>query len=263
MSNKEPDAGDTTTPTSSPAPSPASETLGTNFRSMAHELRTPIGAIIALAEMIESEQFGPVGDPRYQAYARDIGDSARLSLKIVAATLERTSIESGLLDDGFAATNVADVIDTCTHAMHQSAHAAQVAVEHACPQDLPKLIANAAAIRQILLNLLSNAIKFTPKGGKVTVIVEAKDGMIITVGDTGVGMTSLDIKVLVAGTANEQDLSATQGLSPTSGIGFSLVRQLAAAMEAKLNIMSERGVGTEVSLTFPPGKIIAVTPNSE
>ena len=263
MSNKEPDAGDATTPTSSPAPSLASQVLGTNFRSMAHELRAPIGAIIALAEMIESEQFGPIGDPRYQAYARDIGDSARLSLKIVAAALERTSIESGLLDDGFAATNVADVIDTCTHAMHPSAHAAQVAIEHTCPQDLPKLIANAAALRQILLNLLSNAIKFTPEGGKVTVIVDARDGMIITVSDTGVGMTSLDTKVLVAGTANEQGLSAPQGLSPTSGIGFSLVRQLAAAMDAQLNVISERGVGTEVSLTFPPGKIIAVTPSPE
>jgi signal transduction histidine kinase len=262
MSNKEPaepDAGGTT-PATSPA---ATEARDNNFRSMAHELRTPIGAIIALAEMIECEQLGPVGDPRYQAYARDIGDSARLSLKIVAAALERTSIESGLLDDGFAATDVADVIDTCTHAMRPSASAAEIAIEHNCPQDLPGLIANASALRQILLNLLSNAIKFTPKGGRVTVVVKAGDGMVITVGDTGVGMTSLDANVLVAGTTVERNMSAARGLSPTSGIGFSLVRQLAAAMEAQLNVVSERGVGTEVSLTFPANKVVAAAQESK
>ncbi|MGI9479137.1 MAG: sensor histidine kinase [Hyphomicrobiaceae bacterium] len=234
---------------------PASE-YRIDTHAMAHELRTPIGAIIALAEMIETEQFGPIGDQRYRAYARDIGDSARLSLNIVASALDRdASSHAGLLSS-FAELSVTDLISKCLRTVRQSALESGVTLTREIPDDLPKLIANATGLTQVLLNLLTNAIKFTPADGTVTVAAAlSEDGRLtISVRDTGVGMTGIDANVLIA---DGRDMADT---TPSSrrGIGFSLVRRLACAMAAEFDVTSARGVGTRVSLTFPAAKVIPV-----
>lgn len=232
-----------------------------DMAAMAHELRTPIGAIIALAEMIETEQFGVIGDPRYRDYARDIGDSARLSLSIVAAALEQDSGDAGNLLNGFAELNVAELIDKSVRTVAQSVSAAGIHLHRDVADDLPHLIANATGLTQILLNLLTNAIKFTPKGGTVTVTAGATDlGLAISVSDTGVGMSGLDASVLIDATAPEggQTPDMTADTPRRRGIGFSLVRRLADAMSAHFDVSSTRGVGTCVTLTFPPAKVIPV-----
>lgn len=231
-----------------------------DMAAMAHELRTPIGAIIALAEMIETEQFGAIGDPRYRDYARDIGDSARLSLSIVAAALEYGSADADLLS-GFAELDVAELIDRSVRAVAQSASAAGIDLRQDVAADLPHLIANATGLTQILLNLLTNAIKFTPKDGTVTVATTRTTdaGLEISVSDTGVGMSGLDASVLIdAATERDRAPDGAAGTPRRRGIGFSLVRRLAGAMGAHFDVTSTRGVGTRVTLTFPPAKVIPV-----
>lgn len=237
------------------------EAASIDMQAMAHELRTPIGAIIALSEMIETEQFGPLGDPRYQEYARDIGDSARLSLGIVASSLEQNADTNHLLQN-FTELNLAELIQKCLRTLHQSALQAQVTLRQIVPGDLPHLIASGPGLTQILLNLLTNAVKFTPEGGTVTVEVTATEegGIKLSVRDTGVGMTMIDTKVLFSdgdqtSTAQKSSSDATAA-PPRRGIGFSLVRRLAEAMTARFEISSTRGIGTNVSLTFPPEHVI-------
>ena len=233
-----------------------------NTQAMAHELRTPIGAIIALAEMIETEQFGAIGDPRYRDYARDIGDSARLALGIVASALEQDSANGSDLNLGFAELNVTDLINKSLRTVRQSAREAGIQLDSDLATDLPNLIASAPGLMQILLNLLSNAIKFTPEGGTVSVSARvAPDSTLqITVCDTGVGMTGTEASVLIAEPEADSPTKADSALrrSRRHGIGFSLVRRLASAMSAEFDVTSTRGVGTRVTLTFPFAKTIPI-----
>ena len=244
------------------AVSPHHAQNGINMHAMAHELRTPIGAIIALAEMIETEQFGPIGDPRYREYARDIGDSARLSLGIVAGALEQDAAKGGNLLNGFAELNVAELINKSLRTVRQTAIEAGVNLKQDIARDLPNLIANAPGLTQILLNLLTNAIKFTPEDGTVTVTAAMTPDacLSISVRDTGVGMTGIDASVLIAEPQSEASspIDPPPSDNPRRGIGFSLVRRLASAMTAKFDVASTRGVGTRVTLTFPPTKVIPV-----
>ncbi|MFY0614048.1 MAG: HAMP domain-containing histidine kinase [Hyphomicrobiaceae bacterium] len=250
------------TPTTAPATLDDGDD-GLDMHAMAHELRTPIGAIIALAEMIETEQFGAIGDPRYREYARDIGDSARLSLNIVASALDRdAACQAGLLNN-FVELSVSELIRKSLRTVRQSALEAKVSLVPEISDDLPDLIANGPGLTQILLNLLTNAIKFTPAGGTITIIAtESVDGSLsISVRDTGVGMTGIDTNVLIAD-IDQTEPSGDQ-VAPTTrtarrGIGFSLVRRLAQAMAATFDVTSTRGVGTCVTLTFPATKVIPV-----
>lgn len=238
---------------------PNSTNVPVNTPAMAHELRTPIGAIIALSEMIETEQFGPIGDPRYRDYARDIGDSARLALGIVAGALEQDPGNGSDLNLGFTELNVTDVINKSLRTVRQSALEAGIQLDSDLAEDLPNLIASAPGLMQILLNLLSNAIKFTPKDGTVSITahVTASSALQIAVCDTGVGMTDTEASVLVAEPVADGHAPADSA-NRRRGIGFSLVRRLAHAMSADFDVTSTRGVGTRVTLTFPSTKIIPV-----
>ncbi len=232
---------------------------GYDMRAIAHELRTPIGAIIAFAEMIENEQLGPIGDPRYREYARDIRDSANLSLGIVSRVLEREAGDDGLLHGGFQPTDLADVVAACLRTVQPAAKDAAVSLDSEMAEKLPKVIANQPALKQVILNLLTNAIKFTPPGGKVTLSGgrDADGRVVLEIRDTGVGMSEKAASVLFS-QDDTGSLSAPEpSRSPGRGIGFSLVRRLAAAMHVGFEMTSERGRGTSVRLAFQAHKVAA------
>ena len=253
-----------------------------DLRTMAHELRTPIGAIIALADMIDQEQFGPLGDPRYREYARDIRDSAHLALNIVAGALEHDAGDETILLGGISEIEPDTLLRKARRSLRLNAQSAGLSIDVDTAPDLPLLLANPPALTQILLNLTANAIKFTPPGGQILLraATTQNGGLEIFVADTGIGMTEYEASVLVEPTsadivrerADDAEINSagapahkaagSHDTPPTRGhgIGFTLVRRLAAAMGAQLHVHSERGVGTRVVVTFPPSRVIPRPP---
>jgi cell cycle sensor histidine kinase DivJ len=109
--------------------------------------------------------------------------------------------------------------------------------------------ADKRALKQIVLNLLSNALKFTPSGGAVTVTLDGSDDQLdITVADTGVGVEAEDLERL--GRPYEQAGDADSQAMGT-GLGLSLVRSFAELHGGSMNIESELGEGTAVSVRLP------------
>ena len=69
---------------------------------LAHELRTPLSAVIAYAEILKSEHFGPIANPRYKSYACDIYSSARHALGVVDSMLQGDRARTALPTLSFA-----------------------------------------------------------------------------------------------------------------------------------------------------------------
>jgi len=278
-------AGETLTdPDDKPAAGEERPAATVDLRTMAHELRTPIGAIIALADMIDQEQFGPLGDPRYREYARDIRDSAHLALNIVAGALEHDAGDEMILLGGISEIEPDTLLRKARRSLRLNAQSAGLSIDVDTAPGLPLLLANPPALTQILLNLTANAIKFTPPGGQILLraATTQNGGLEIFVADTGIGMTEYEASVLVdpasadiarehphdteinssAANPSGQEAAGPHETPPTRGhgIGFTLVRRLAAAMGADLHVHSERGVGTRVVVNFPPSRVIPRPP---
>lgn len=104
--------------------------------------------------------------------------------------------------------------------------------------------------------MLSNAVKFTPEGGEVTLTSErASDGaLILSVRDTGIGMTEEDLSVALEtfGRADSSRAQATEG----TGIGLPLTELLLELHGGKMAITSDPGGGTLVTLRFPAERVI-------
>lgn len=218
--------------------------------TLAHELRTPLSAIMALAEVMKEERLGPMGNARYLSYSRDIHESARHALSVLAAMM-CNGLEPGASQGDYA--DLDDAVEKSLSVMRELARLASVRLETDLAAGHPKVSAKSRSLMQILINLLSNAMRFTPPGGAVTVQTRhtADGGLTLSVIDTGTGMSSRPLEGGKAGPCTNE-----VGSKQTTGYGLSIVRSLAQASGARVEIASAPGQGTRVSIAFPPDRVL-------
>ena len=143
---------------------------------MSHELRTPLNAIIGFSDMLMNEERMRL-DAR--AARRNTPSSstipARICSSVVNGILDMSKMETGdfeITPEPFAP---AQVIGNCCDLLALKAREQRHRSRRCgCRADLPEIIADKRAFKQILLNLISNAVKFTDRGGRVTVAARGR-----------------------------------------------------------------------------------------
>ncbi len=218
--------------------------------NVSHELRTPLNAIIGFSDILGQEIFGKFEYERHREYARLIKDSGEHLLQVVNDILDMSKIEAGSFDVTPEPFDLKPVLDRCGQIMEPQAQQAGVAVRIDVEDNLPELVADRRACRQIALNLLSNAIKFTDRGGEV-VCGARRDGRRIAlyVKDNGIGIAPEDLPRL--GNPFVQADSGYDRRREGTGLGLSVVKGLAALHGGTMTIDSALGVGTTVTVTLP------------
>lgn len=223
---------------------------------MSHELRTPLNSIIGFAEMIEGQVLGPLGNPRYRDYAKDIGASGQQLLAFVNDILDLVETES--VDDPNLGqdVDVSRVAADCQRRMSEQAAAAGVILRTEVAPGLPPLRGDGRRVERILLNLLANAIKYNRRGGRVDVAasLDAEGAIVLSVGDSGAGIPAGDIPLLLEPFGHVKDAYVrTHG---GTGLGLPLVKKLVALHGGSIAIASEVGKGSVFSVRFPPARTL-------
>lgn len=216
----------------------------------AHELKTPLSAIAAAAEVIRDQRLGSAAGERYRDYAADIYSSARHALAIVDRILTGSTSEVAALP-ATADCNVL-IRETLSEVTPLAAEAGLKLAADLEAGALPVAV-DPTSLKQIVLNLLTNAFKFTSRGGAVTVrtLRNGEAGLTIEIDDTGSGMTKAEIARALAGEALSPPSPRAKG---GLGIGLPLVRQLTEASGGRMEIDSTLGEGTTVRLSFGAAK---------
>ena len=226
--------------------------------NMSHELRTPLNAIIGFAEMIGTECFGPLGDAKYRDYAQDISDSGKHLLALINDILDLSKIESGRMELQEENIDVADMVRSCLRFMGERARNGGLELAAEIDESTISLLrADPRMFKQILFNMLSNAVKFTPPGGKVTIRAwhNWQSGYVIQVEDNGIGMDLNDIPKALSRFG--QIDSALGRKYEGTGLGLPLTKSLAELHGGSLDLQSEIGAGTTVTVRFPAGRLLA------
>lgn len=225
--------------------------------NISHELRTPLNSIIGFSEIIKNEVFGPIEPKSYTEYAGNIYDSGKHLLGIINQILDISRIDAGERELNESLVDIKKISGICLSLSQSKFTQSSLTVIDNIPDNLPKLIAEELAIKQMLLNLLSNAAKFTPHGGRVTLSaeVEATGRFRISVTDTGVGLSpdQIDKASMPFGLVDGRLDKGTGG----AGLGLSLVHSLLRLHGGGLEILSQKGIGTTVSMIFPAERIQA------
>lgn len=211
------------------------QTSEERFAHLAHEIRTPLAAIVSLAEVITEERLGAWPNERYRSYVRDILESARHGLDVVDAILRDAPGRVGL-PRTFSDIDLNAEVDAIGTSLQPLAEKSGARIAPALVGGLPAIRADRRNVRQMLLNLVTNSIKH---GGpsvriKITTGYELSGDVWVEVEDNGPGLPP-----------------AETGTPPRkAGLGLPLTRSLAEANGARLDLKSEPGRGVRARLVF-------------
>jgi signal transduction histidine kinase/DNA-binding response OmpR family regulator len=214
---------------------------------MSHELRTPMNAVLGMSELL-------LDTPLPQAQRRfveGIHRSADSLLGIVDDVLDFSKIEAGRLQLAPVECDLTELVEQTSEMLAARAAVKAVEVLCDCPAyPLPRVMADAVRLRQVLVNLGGNAVKFT-EAGEVRLRLAplgVADGALrvrLDVADTGIGIEPRNQSRIFEEFAQE-DASTTRRFGGT-GLGLSIVRQLVELMGGQLSLTSAPGVGSTFS----------------
>ena len=228
--------------------------------SMSHELRTPLNAILGFSEVMAKEVLGPIANITYRDYARDIHGSGQHLLDLINEILDLSRIEAGRYHLKEEPVTLTHVVEDCCHMMELKARNKDLRVVQLFEPELPRLLADERAVRQITLNLLSNAVKFTPAGGQIRVAVgwTAGGGQYIAVRDNGPGIPSDEIAIVLA--AFGQGSIAIKSAEQGTGLGLPIVQGLVELHGGRFELNSKLREGTNAIAAFPAWRVMEVLP---
>ena len=217
--------------------------------NMSHELRTPLNAVIGFSDVMGSEMFGPLL-PRYKDYTTDIRNAGVHLLNIINDVLDISKAETAEFRVNLADVNLGAIFADVEIMAAGLAEQAMVSLNFDPPAATMLVRADRIRLTQSLLNLVSNGIKFNKVGGQVMVQATVQGEQVhIDVRDTGIGMAPGEIAQ-----AFQPFVQLNTGYARRfegTGLGLPLTRMLVEAMKGTLQVESETGVGTHITLRLP------------
>ncbi|MBP6701987.1 MAG: response regulator [Vicinamibacteria bacterium] len=230
----------------------ANRAKGTFLATMSHEIRTPMNGVLGMLELLSLTKLD--GDQR--STLGIVRESGKSLLRIIDDILDFSKIEAGKLEVRPETASIADVLEGVRSIYEGSASSKGVSLRAvADPLISPALWVDPLRLRQILNNFVSNALKFTARGGAIEIRAELveragdEDRVRLSVKDTGVGISLEDQRHLfepfsqVAG-------EGQRGRGAGTGLGLTICRRLASMMGGAVEMLSEPGVGTTITLSL-------------
>ncbi|MCR4780658.1 MAG: response regulator [Ruminiclostridium sp.] len=229
------------------------------FAQMSHEIRTPINAVLGMNEMIMREST----DSSILEYASNIGRAGSTLLTLINSILDFSKLESGKLELIPVSYEVLSLLDDIIIMTKERAVRKGLELRLDIDPVLPKsLFGDDVRLRQVIVNIMTNALKYTNEGSvslKVSGSVTDDEvcELFVSVTDTGIGIREEDIEKLFH-SFERLDEEKNRNIEGT-GLGISIVRQLLAMMDSKLDVKSVYGKGSTFSFTVKQ-KIVDRTP---
>lgn len=222
--------------------------------NMSHDIRTPMNAIVGFTAMAKKRIANP---EKIKEYLDKIDTAGNQLLSLINQVLEMSRIESGKV-----------VLEEKRVSLREKENVVMIIYgEQAESKDIrfyaslknvvhDNVYADADRLEQIVNNIIGNALKYTNPGGSVRYEIEEKPHNVpktsiykFTVSDTGIGM-SAEFQNHIFEEFSRENTSTVSKIQGT-GLGMSIVAQLVKLMNGKINILSQTGVGTSISVEIP------------
>ncbi|WP_371877648.1 ATP-binding protein [Pyxidicoccus parkwayensis] len=215
--------------------------------TVSHELRTPLTAVLGWVQLLRSGALAP--DKRERALAT-VERNARAQGQLIEDLLDVSRIMTGKLRLEVSSVEVSQVVEAALESMRPAAEAKGIRIQAALDSG-GSIMGDASRLQQVVWNLLSNAVKFTPKGGRVQVLVERRESSVeISVADTGQGI-SAQFLPHVFERFRQADGSTTRQAGGL-GLGLAVVRHLVELHGGTVSAASEgESKGATFVVTLP------------
>jgi len=220
--------------------------------TLAHDIRSPLGAIDGYCWNMEDELYGPVTKEQRRALAR-VRMSGRHLLSLLDNVMDMARLDAGSVALRTEALCLADVAREAVDIVMPAAVAKLQRLEQSGDTGVV-VLGDRARIRQVLVNLLGNAVKFTPQGGAITVVTADRRSDVacwgeVSVTDTGPGIPAGERASVFEPYYRGEGAAKASGI----GLGLAISQALVAQMGGELALESEVGVGSSFAIRLQPG----------
>ncbi len=212
------------------------------LNSVVHELRTPMNAVISLADILQIET-----DPEeVKKLTKLLSKSSARLLSSTNNILTYSRIEQGSVEVVLRPIDLSELVTDLCALLELKAKSKNFELTRVIPENIIAKV-DKSILEILLMNLIGNAIKFTKIGGVDVSIKESDDYIEISVSDTGSGISDEDIENLFEpffqGSADQNNTS-----QEGTGLGLSICKHYADLMGAKIRVRSELKVGSVFTL---------------
>jgi signal transduction histidine kinase len=236
------------------APLPAKAAALDKAKALArlcHDARSPINAILGFCDIMLAERFGSIGSDRYREYLRDVRASGAQVMSLIADAAELAEIMAGTSRLLPVRISLNEVVNACVSEEQGAASEARVVVRTALSPGLPPILADAEAVRSMIVSLLGHARRTTRQ-----VIVStgrSADGLVVLrIRDNGEGLNEKTIEAALQASppssSDPWDAGTWNAGAQTSAL--MLANALAEANHARLIITSKPQQGSLIEVSF-------------
>lgn len=223
--------------------------------TMSHELRTPLNSIIGFSDLIRIQLKMIEGGDRLDEYAAYINDGGNHLLGIVNDILDLSKIDAGRTVLNESHVEVGDLLDRSVRMTDAASNGHDVRIAMADNLINVDLFCDEILMRRALVNMVGNAVKFSEAGTRIDVSANLNDdgALLLQVRDQGIGIDADDIAKVMEpfGQANSELSRSHVG----TGLGVPLTKSLIELHGGEFELVSEKGVGTEIRMTLPAERL--------
>jgi two-component system sensor histidine kinase KdpD len=220
--------------------------------ALAHELKTPLTAIEAAADMLHS---GRVSPEQRDDLIDVVQQEAQRLRRLMGEAIHLARIEAKRFKLERQAASVDGLIQMAIEALGQRAASHPVRVEMGT--HMPTVLADPELIAELIKQLLDNALKYSAAGKPITISAEEENGL-VTIGvlDEGQGLTELEQgRVFDKFYRARRDHAGVQG----TGMGLAIAREIAEAHGGSVSVESQLGQGSRFTVTLPAAALAEST----
>lgn len=212
--------------------------------NVSHELKTPLTSISGYAELIET---GIAGENEVQRFAAEIHRNAKRLLTLINDIIRLSELDGGHADLTFSEVDLYEIACTCVEMLRLNAEKHGIRI--ACHGEQCIIHANKEMMEELLFNLCDNAIRYNRLHGSVDVTVGMQENQaVLSIRDTGIGIPK-ESQERVFERFYRVDKSRSKQTGGT-GLGMAIVKHIVAQHDAKIELYSEVGKGTEIIVRF-------------
>lgn len=215
--------------------------------NISHELRTPLASVVGFAETIATDSDLP--KETIKEFSEIILSEGRRLAKIINDVLDFSRLETGQEELKKEEFEIQKLIDEVESDFKNEINQKELVLSKEYPQKEVKIYADRKRLKQALDNLVSNAIKYTPKGGRINLMVNDFEKEIeIIVSDTGIGIPEKELPKLF-----QKFSKIYRPNAPVSGAGMGLavVKQIIDLHKGVIRVKSEENKGTTFIIRLP------------
>jgi signal transduction histidine kinase len=236
--------------------------LKTNFLStVSHELRTPLTSILGFAKIIKKRLSVIIPDnleafdKKYQKTSAQIYENVDITsegerlTELINDVLDIAKMEAGKVEWKMKENSVSEILERALKSTAALYEQKGIQVSVSKDEKVPAVICDFDRIMQVIINLISNAVKFTDEGSITCRIRNAIDELVVSITDTGVGISQEDIESVFDRFKQAGDTLTNRPQG--TGLGLAICKQIVEYHGGRIWVISEKEKGSNFSFTLP------------